>query len=85
VPAEDHGPKEDFCDDLEFHPPWTWDSLDPVSWGGGDAQVSQQSLKAIGGDRSFSTIGLHLLNVSVELLALCVAQGSTPRRPCLHY
>jgi hypothetical protein len=31
VPAEDPGPKEDLCDGFEFHPPWTWDSLDPVS------------------------------------------------------
>jgi hypothetical protein len=40
VLAEDHGSGEDLYIYLEFHPPWTWDSLDHVSWGGGDAQVS---------------------------------------------
>jgi hypothetical protein len=41
VPVEDPGSGEDLCNCLEFHPPWTWDSLDPISWGGGDAQMSQ--------------------------------------------
>jgi hypothetical protein len=59
---------------IEFCQPWTWNSLDPVSWGGGDAQVSQQSLKPTGGGCSLSPEGLHLLGVSVQLLALCVTQ-----------
>jgi hypothetical protein len=65
VPVEDPGPGEDLCDGLEFHPPWMRDSLDPVSCGGGDAQVSQHSLKHAGGDQSFNPEGLHLLSVSV--------------------
>jgi hypothetical protein len=40
VPVEDHGPREDLCNCHEFHLPWMRDSLDPISWGGGDAQVS---------------------------------------------
>jgi hypothetical protein len=40
MPTEDPG-SGDLCNSLEFHLPWTWDSLDPVSWGGGAAQVSQ--------------------------------------------
>jgi hypothetical protein len=40
VPAEDTRSGEDLCIYLEFHPLWTWDSLDLVSWRGGDAQVS---------------------------------------------
>jgi hypothetical protein len=55
VPAEDPRPIEDPYNFLEFHPPWTRDSLDHVSWGGGDAQVSQQSMKPAGGGRGFST------------------------------
>jgi hypothetical protein len=55
VPAEDPRSGEDLCNCLEFHLPWTQDSLDPVSWGGGDAQVSQQGTKPAGGDQSFST------------------------------
>jgi hypothetical protein len=39
VPVEDPRPGEDICNCLEFHPPWTQDSLDLVSWGRGDAQV----------------------------------------------
>jgi hypothetical protein len=31
VSAEDPRSGEDLCDCLEFHPPWMWDSLDPVS------------------------------------------------------
>jgi hypothetical protein len=52
-----------------------WDSLDPVSGGGDDAQVSQQSTKPADGDRSFSPEGLHPLSIFVHLLTLCVAQG----------
>jgi hypothetical protein len=75
VSVEDPGPKEDLCDGLEFHPPWKRDFLDPISRGGGGAQVHQQSLKPAGGDRSFSPDGLHLINISVDLLDLCVARG----------
>jgi hypothetical protein len=50
VPVEDLGSREDLYNCLEFHPPWTWDYLDPVSWGGGDAQVSQQGTKPAGRD-----------------------------------
>jgi hypothetical protein len=31
VPAEDPEPGEDLYNCLEFHPPWTQNSLDPVS------------------------------------------------------
>jgi hypothetical protein len=65
VPAEDSVPGEDLCDSLEFHLPWMRDSLDPISWGKGDSQVSKQSLKPAGGVQSFSPKGLHLLNVSI--------------------
>jgi hypothetical protein len=73
MPAEDPGPREDLCDSFEFHPPWTRDSLNPVSRGGGDAQVSQQSMKPVGGDQSFSTKGFPPINISVQLLTLIVA------------
>jgi hypothetical protein len=49
VPTEDRKPREDLCDGFEFQPPWTRDSLDLVSEGGGDAQVSQQSTMPVGG------------------------------------
>jgi hypothetical protein len=75
VPIEDLGPGEDFCNCLDFHPSWMRDSLDLVSWSGGDAQVSQQCLKPTGGDRSFNPEGLHLLSIFVHLLTLCAAQG----------
>jgi hypothetical protein len=52
-----------------------WDSLDPISCGGGDAQVSLQSMKPTGGDRGFSTEGFPFLSISVQLLTLVVAQG----------
>jgi hypothetical protein len=39
VPTEDPGPEEGLCDGPELHPPWTRDFLDPISGGGGDAQV----------------------------------------------
>jgi hypothetical protein len=47
-------------------------SLDLVSRVGADAQVSQQSMKPAGGDRSFSTEGFSLVSISVQLLALVV-------------
>jgi hypothetical protein len=75
VLAEDPGSREDLCNCLEFHPPWTRDSLDPVSWGGGDAQVSQQGTRPAGRDRGFSTKGFLFISVSVQLLALVVTQG----------
>jgi hypothetical protein len=37
--------------------------------------VSQQSLKPVDGDRSFSPEGFHLLSISVQLLTLGIAQG----------
>jgi hypothetical protein len=52
-----------------------WDSLDPVSWGGGDAQVSQQGRKPAGGEQGFSTEGFPFVSISVQLLALVVTQG----------
>jgi hypothetical protein len=55
VSVEDPRSIEDLCDYLEFHPSWIWDSLDSVSWGGGDAQVSQQGTKPAGRDWGFST------------------------------
>jgi hypothetical protein len=75
VPTEDPGPREDLYDGFEFHPPLTWDSFDPISGGGGDPKLSQQSTKPTSGDQSFSPEGFHLLNISVHLLALCVSQG----------
>jgi hypothetical protein len=75
VSTEDLGPKEDLYDGHELRPPWTWDFLDPVPGGGGDVQVFQQSLKPVGGDRSFGPEGLHLICISVHLLELYVAQG----------
>jgi hypothetical protein len=57
VPVEDLGSGEYLYNYLEFHPPWMHDSLDPVSWGGGDAQLSQQGMKPTGRDRGFSTEG----------------------------
>jgi hypothetical protein len=73
VPVTDLGPRADLYDGLEFHPPWMQDSLDPVSWGGGDAQMSQQSLKPASGDRSFSlndsisSASLYSFSLSVSL------------------
>jgi hypothetical protein len=75
VPVEDPRSREDLCKFLEFHPPWTRDSLDPASWGGGDAQVSQQGTKPTGRDRGFSTKGFPFVNISVQLLTLVVTQG----------
>jgi hypothetical protein len=43
VSAEDSESEENLCDGLELHLPWTWDFLDPIPGGGGDAQVFQQS------------------------------------------
>jgi hypothetical protein len=39
VSSKDSGSEEDLGDGFELHPPWTWDFLDPVPGGGGDAQV----------------------------------------------
>jgi hypothetical protein len=75
VPAEDPGSREDLYYCLEFHLPWMQDSLDPVSWGGGDAQVSQQGTKPTGRDRGFSTEGFPFVSISVQLLTLVVTQG----------
>jgi hypothetical protein len=72
VPAEDPRPEEDLYNGLEFHPPWTRNSLDLISWGGGETHVSQQIMKPVGGDRSFRPKGLHLLSIFVQLLTLCV-------------
>jgi hypothetical protein len=74
VPADHLGPLEDLHDNLEFHPPWMRDSLDPILGTGGDAQVSRQSLKSASGDRSFCPEGLNLLGILVQLLTLCVTQ-----------
>jgi hypothetical protein len=52
-----------------------WDSLDLVSWGGGDAQVSLQGTKPTGRDRGFSTKGFPFVSISVQLLTLVVTQG----------
>jgi hypothetical protein len=76
VPAEDLGPDEDLYNGLELHQPWMRDFLDPVLGGGGDAEAFQQSPKPTVGDRSFSPKGLHLISILVQLLNLCVAQGS---------
>jgi hypothetical protein len=75
VPAEDPGSREDLCNYLEFHPPWMRDFLDPVSWGRGEAQVSQQGTKPAGRDQGFSTKGFPFVNISVHLLFLTVTQG----------
>jgi hypothetical protein len=74
VPSGDPVPEEDLYDGLQFHPHWTGDFFDPVSRGGGDAQVYQQGLKPAGGDRSFNPKGLDLVSISVRLLDLCVSQ-----------
>jgi hypothetical protein len=37
VSAKDSGSEEDLCDGFKLHLPWTWDFLDPVPGGGGDA------------------------------------------------
>jgi hypothetical protein len=50
-------------------------TLDSISWGGGDAQVSQQGTKPTGRDRGFSTEGFPFVSISVQLLALIVTQG----------
>jgi hypothetical protein len=51
------------------------DSLDSVSWGGGDAQVSQQGTKPASRDWGFNTEGFPLVSISVQLLALVVTRG----------
>jgi hypothetical protein len=42
-----------------------WDSLDPVSWGRGDAHVSQQGTKPAGGDQVFNTEGFPFVTLIV--------------------
>jgi hypothetical protein len=81
VPTEDPGSREDLCNYLEFHPPWTRDSLDPVSLGRGDAQVSQQGMKPTGMDQGFSTEGFPFVSISVQLLSLVVTQGEYSSSP----
>jgi hypothetical protein len=51
------------------------DSLDPVSWGGGDAQVCQQGTKPLDRDQGFNTEGFPFVSISVWLLALVFTQG----------
>jgi hypothetical protein len=75
VSAKDSGSEEDLCDGFELHLPWTWNFLDPILGGGGDAQVLQQSSKPAGEDWSFSPKGLHLICIPVHLLILSVAWG----------
>jgi hypothetical protein len=75
VPADDIGPLEDFHDGPKLHQPKPRDSLHPIPGGGGDAQVSQQSLKPTGGDRSLSPEGLNVLDIPIQLLTLLVAHG----------
>jgi hypothetical protein len=75
VPGNNPGPGEDLYDSLKFHLPWTRDFFDLVSGGGGDAQVSQQSLKPASGDRSFGPEGLQLVSIFVHILTLFVTQG----------
>jgi hypothetical protein len=72
VPVEDPGSGEDLCNYLEFHPLCTRYTLDPISWGGGDAQVSQQDTKLAGRDQGFSTEGFPFVSISVQLLTLVV-------------
>jgi hypothetical protein len=43
--------------------------------GGGDAQVLQQSSKSAGEDWRFSHDGLHLVSISVHLLAFGIVRG----------
>jgi hypothetical protein len=65
MPAEDPGSEEDLCNCLEFYLLWTRDSLDPVSWGRGDVQVSQQDMKHVGRDRGFRTEGFPFVSITV--------------------
>jgi hypothetical protein len=48
VLVEDSGSEENLCDGFQLHLPWTQDLLYPVSGGGGDAQVLQQSPELLG-------------------------------------
>jgi hypothetical protein len=75
VPVEDPRSREYLYNHLEFHPPWMRDSLDLVSWGGGDAHVSQQGTKPAGRDQGLSTKGFPFISISVQLLTLVVTQG----------
>jgi hypothetical protein len=38
-------PVEDLHGASELHVPWPGDTLDPVLWGPGDAQLKQQTMK----------------------------------------
>jgi hypothetical protein len=73
--AEDPRSEENLCDGLELHLPRTRDFLDPVPGRGGDAQVLQQSSKPAGEDRRFSSEGLYLISVSLQLLRFGIARG----------
>jgi hypothetical protein len=75
VSVEDPRSGEDLYNCLKFYLPWTRYSLDFVSWGGGDAQVSQQGMKPTGRDWGFSTEGFPLISISVQLLTLVVTWG----------
>jgi hypothetical protein len=57
VSTEDSGSEENFYDDFELHPPWTWDFLGPVPRSSGDAQVFQQSSMPAGENWSFDPEG----------------------------
>jgi hypothetical protein len=41
-------PLEDLHDASELHAPWPGDTLDPVLWGPGDAQLKQHTTKLHG-------------------------------------
>jgi hypothetical protein len=75
VPVEDPGSREDLCNCLEFLLPWMRDSLDLVSWGGGDAQVSQRGTKPTGRDRGFHIEGFPFISINIQILALIVTPG----------
>jgi hypothetical protein len=75
VSAEDPGSEENLYDSLELHSPRTRDFLYSVPGSGGDAQVLQQSSKPAGEDRRFSSEGLHLFSISVQLLRFGIARG----------
>jgi hypothetical protein len=51
------------------------DFLDPVPGSGGDAQVLHQSSNPTGEDRRFSSEGLHLVSILVQLLRFGIARG----------
>jgi hypothetical protein len=51
------------------------DFLYSVPGSGGDAQVLQESSKPAGEDWRFSSEGLHLVGISVQLLRFGIARG----------